>query len=774
MEYGQRSQTQSAPEKSGYRIQITGVVQGVGFRPFIYRLAQTFRLEGWVQNTSAGVFIETTAVPDQMAAFLNAIRSEQPPLARIQDIKVEETAAKVFTGFSIRPSEKMEAAFSLVPPDVAICEDCRRELFDPADHRYRYPFINCTNCGPRFSIIQDMPYDRPATTMAGFQVCSFCREEYEDPLNRRFHAQPIACPDCGPQMIFLQQGRAVAEKEAAIQLAREFIRSGKIIAIKGLGGFQLACDAANKDAVHELRRRKHRSGKAFALMAFDFPTVQKYCDVAEEEAALLTARQMPIVILPEKEPYSLSRFVSPGQKTLGVMLAYTPLHLLLCEPGEGFPELLVMTSANISEEPIVYQDDAIPRLEALADGILTHNRPIYHRMDDSVTRFNLRKPVILRRSRGYAPEPISLPGKMPSVLAGGALLKNTFTLTREDSAFVSPYIGDLENLETFQSYQAAMQHYSELFKVSPEVYACDLHPDFLSSQYMTELANRHQKPLIQVQHHHAHLAACLADNQWNESPEGRTAIGLIFDGTGLGTDEAIWGGEFLVGNYHDFTRAYHLEYVPLPGGDAAIKRPWEIALAYLHTLGFDWEEIISILGHRLPSEATQLKSILDHRIHLTDTSSMGRLFDAVSFLAGGPGVITYEGQAAIEFEAQADLSAHGSYSYQVEEDLIRVRPLFAEILKDIQSGISPGVISVRFHNTIAKVAVEICERIRNDLGIREVALSGGVWQNMVLLKKTTTALQDAGFVVLSHHQLPANDGCISYGQAVIAANGWKG
>jgi hydrogenase maturation protein HypF len=757
----------ASDEIRGIRLLANGVVQGVGFRPFVYHLAKENELTGWVQNSSAGVVMEINGPQNHLDKFLHSLESELPPLARIESLTTTPVDPAHYTVFEIRPSEKRADAFSLIPPDVAICDDCRRELFDPSNHRYRYPFINCTNCGPRFSIIQDMPYDRPATTMADFPLCPVCGAEYNNPEDRRFHAQPIACPTCGPQVSFYEQDKLLARKEEAIQLARRFIREGMIVAVKGLGGFLLACDAANETAVTELRRRKRRSDKAFALMAFDVDTIRKYCDVSPEEADLLTSRQMPIVILP-RNGTPLPAALAPGQTTLGVMLPYTPLHLLLCEPEPRYPDFLVMTSANISEEPIIYRDEEIHKLDGLADGFLTHDRPIHIRMDDSVVRFSKRQPVFLRRSRGYAPEPIPMPFPMPSILACGALLKNTFTFTKDRSAFMSPFIGDLENLETYAAFEHTLDHFHQVYKFNPDVYACDLHPDFLSTQYAQSRAAVESKPLIQVQHHHAHLAACLAENGWQG--DGKV-IGLSYDGTGLGNDNAIWGGEVLVGDYKSYSRAYHLEYLPLPGGDSAIRHPGKIALAYLCALGLPWDDQLASVKSMSRTELTILESQVGQKINTVSTSSMGRLFDAAAALAGVRQTVTYEGQAAIEFEAMADPSVQDQYLYEIASDEIKLAPLFIGLLDDIRQQKSLPVISAKFHNTIAALSVDVCYRVRTEQGIHVVALSGGVWQNLRLFEKVISRLEAGGFTVLRHHLLPPNDGCISFGQAVIAGSG---
>ncbi|NMC86208.1 MAG: carbamoyltransferase HypF, partial [Anaerolineaceae bacterium] len=526
---------------AGKKIKVTGIVQGVGFRPFVYGLAEKYALAGWVRNSSSGVDIALEGPEDALEQFLNDLQNRPPALARIDSCTAETVAVSGFTGFVIQPSLEEEGKFVPISPDMSICADCERELFDPHDRRYRYPFINCTNCGPRFSIIKDIPYDRPKTTMAGFKLCEPCQHEYENPLDRRFHAQPTACADCGPQVWLEANGRRLAEKEEAIQLARQRLREGKIVAIKGLGGYHLACDAQNETAVAELRQRKKRSDKAFALMAFSIPAIQEFCTISPAEERLLTSPQHPIVLLQKRPESHVAASVAPGQNTLGFMLPYTPLHLLLLEPEMGFPSALVMTSGNLSEEPVAFVDEeALSRLNPIADSFLMNDRPIHMRVDDSVYRIVAGQPYPIRRSRGYAPQSIALPQELPQTLAVGAELKNTFCVTRENYAFLSHHIGDLENYETLLSFEQGIEHFTRLFRIQPEVVVADLHPDYLSTRYAQNYAVEKGLQLIQVQHHHAHLAACLADNGWTSTDP---VIGFSFDGTGLGTDGRIWGSE---------------------------------------------------------------------------------------------------------------------------------------------------------------------------------------------------------------------------------------
>ncbi len=761
------------PEVAGLKVSVRGIVQGVGFRPFIHGLATRRHLTGWVRNTSSGVEIEVNGAPDALADFLRAIQQEPPSLATIDQIESQTCQPDGYTTFSIEDSQPKPGDFIPISPDVSICADCQRELFDPKDRRFRYPFINCTNCGPRFSIITDIPYDRPNTSMSSFPLCPDCQREYADPLDRRFHAQPVACPTCGPAIWFEEKGRRLSAGEDALQQAREWLRTGKILAIKGLGGFHLTCDATNPTAVAELRRRKQRVGKPFGLMAFDIDTIQRYCEVSPEEQALLQSPAHPIVVMAARPGTPIAPEAAPNQKTLGVMLPYTPLHLLLLEPAPGYPDIFVMTSANLSEEPIAYQDeDARVRLAGLADAFLMHNRPIHSRVDDSVARVIERAPYFTRRSRGYAPNPIRLAQTLPPLLAAGAELKNSFCLTRQSYAFVSHFIGDLQNYETLVSYESGIEHYERLFRIQPELIACDLHPDYLSTRYAQERSQRSGLPLIQVQHHHAHLAACLAENGWEGNDP---AIALSFDGTGLGTDGAIWGGEFLLGNYAGFERLYHLAYTPLPGGDQAVRTPARVALASLWQNDQDWDPALPPANALCYEERTALRVQLEHHLNAPLTSSIGRLFDAVSALIGICQRSTYEGQAAIELEAQVDPDEVGFYPFEItagekgESGTLDPRPMFEALTADWLAGSPARILAARFHNGLAMVTADVCRSIRTARGVTTVALSGGVWQNQVLLQKVMSELKQDGFTVLIHRRLPPNDGCIALGQALIAA-----
>jgi len=755
----------------GVKIHVNGVVQGVGFRPFIYGLAQKFDLAGWVRNTSAGVDIELDGTQEILESFIQAIKDDAPPLANIDDILVDWIDSNGFIKFEIIHSEAVMDAFQPISPDVCTCKDCLKELFDPADRRYRYPFINCTNCGPRFTIIKDIPYDRPNTTMAPFEMCKACGLEYSNPLDRRFHAQPVACPECGPK-IWLEynsgEKKVNLEGENAIVETQKLLCQGKIIAIKGLGGFHLACDANNVQAVAELRHRKLRVDKPFALMISDSATVDKYCFLNDEARELLESHPRPIVLLERKPGATIALEAAPGQNTLGVMLPYTPLHYLLFDTDQF--EVLVMTSGNVSEEPIVTDnDDARTRLNSMADAFLMHNRDIHIRCDDSVVREFEDEIIPIRRSRGYAPFPVRLNFEPPALLACGAELKNTFCITRNNYAFLSQHIGDLENFETLDSYERGISHFEHLFRVEINALAHDLHPDYLATRYALKRADLEDLPSFAVQHHHAHVVACMAENKL---PGDKPIIGVAFDGTGYGEDGTIWGGEFLISDFFSFQRVAHLKTILIPGGDLAVREPWRLALAWLEQTGEPWDENLPPV-HPLMVETAlngvfrqQLKTGLNSPI----TSSLGRLFDAVSALTGTRLYVNYEAQAAIEFETLVDPFEMVKYDFEIGSENIDPAPLIRSIVKDIRNRIPVSNIAARFHNGVAEMTSQVCRNIRNQAGISEVVLSGGVWQNLTLLKTTIALLRADGFQIYFHKVVPTNDGGVALGQAVVAAS----
>jgi hydrogenase maturation protein HypF len=749
------------------RISVRGVVQGVGFRPFVYQLAVKHNLRGWVRNTSEDVKIEVEGGARDIERFMDGLREQSPPLAHIEAIAVENGPPAGYAKFEIKASTAVAGKYQLVSPDIATCPDCLREIFDPADRRYRYPFTNCTNCGPRFTIIADIPYDRPNTTMKAFKMCPECQKEYDNPLDRRFHAQPNACPVCGPQLELTDARGENIVCADIISKTGELLREGKVVAVKGLGGFLLACDATSERAVRRLRQRKNRPAKPLAIMVTDLDKARQHCEINDAEAGLLASPGSPIVLMKWREDSSISKAVAPGLRYLGVMLPYTPLHHLLLRET-GIP--LVMTSGNISEEPIAQDnDEALRRLGEIADYFLRHNRDIYARFDDSVMTVEDGETRPVRRARGYAPYPVHLPYKSRQVLGCGAEEKNTFCLTRDNFAFVSQHIGDMENLETLEHFTNTIELYQKLFRIKPEIIAHDMHPEYLPTRYARELAEKEKIPLVPVQHHHAHIASCLADNGI-KGP----AIGVSFDGTGYGADGRIWGGEFLVADYEQYQRMAYIEYLPLPGGALAIKRPYRTAIGYLLALGID-------AGRELPpftrADEVELKIIQDQiekNINTPSTSSMGRLFDVVSALTGVRCVIEYEAQAAIDLETCASRAYDetGGYPFSVIKQegmsIVKIHDLMTAIIDDLHYNTGQAVIAARFHNTVARMIVELCQAISSETGLNEVALSGGVFQNRLLLAKARAQLESAGLTVYTHHQVPCNDGGISLGQVAIA------
>lgn len=745
---------------------MTGVVQGVGFRPFVYQLAHRHHLTGWVCNTSAGVDIEVEGPSNSLVRFLADLESEAPPMARIENVTVDDHPPNGYRQFEIRHSVALEGEYQLISPDVATCEDCLRELLDPQDRRYRYPFTNCTNCGPRFTIIEDIPYDRRQTTMRHFVMCPDCQREYDDPMDRRFHAQPNACPVCGPRLCLTDERGARISSADEITTAVQLLGEGKILAIKGLGGFHLACDATSEATVRCLRQRKGRPAKPMAVMMATLKDVKADCLVSRAEEELLTSPRRPIVLLSWKDDSTVSRLVAPGNRYLGVMLPYTPLHhVLLGEVGRP----LVMTSGNMSEEPIAIEnDEAVERLRGIADYSLLHDRDIYARYDDSVCMVVRGKSQPLRRSRGYAPFPIHLPFKARQVLACGTELKNTFCATKEQYAFLSPHIGDMENLETLEHFDTSIELYKRLFRLEPEIVAYDMHPDYLATRYALSLDGDLKS--VPVQHHHAHIVSCMVDNGAQDE-----VIGVALDGTGYGTDGRIWGGEFLVTDYRSFRRVAHLEYVPLPGGEVAIRRPYRMTIGHLYSLLGDegLNAALPFLGRVDEAEMGIVKQQIDKRINAPLTSSCGRLFDAVSALLGFRGAVSYEGQAAIELEIMAGGEDDGShYPFRVLEEggikIVQLTELWQDVLNDLLSQVPPPTIALKFHTTLARLIVDVCRQVAADTGLHRVALSGGCFQNRLLLTKTMDALLDAGFEVLTHRQVPCNDGGVSLGQAAIA------
>jgi hydrogenase maturation protein HypF len=744
-------------------IEITGIVQGIGYRPFVYNLALAHAIRGWVLNNEKGVLIEAEGETEALALFLEGLKKLAPPLARIETLKTEPLEPQGYACFEIRESKRASKSFTLISPDVATCDACLAELLSPSDFRHHYPFINCTLCGPRFTIIKDIPYDRRKTTMDPFTMCPICRKEYENPLDRRFHAQPNACPACGPSLRLVdRQGETLPGD--ALYRTLDLLQQGSIVAVKGIGGFHLVCNAENDEAVSTLRSRKYREDKPFAVMCRDMDEVRAHCHARREEERLLCGPEKPIVILERKKDSSVAQGVAPFQTTLGVMLPYSPLHHLLLR---GPLKCLVMTSGNVSDEPIAYKnEEASERLSQIADYFLFHDRDIHMRCDDSVVRVFQDRPYMLRRSRGYVPFPVKLSFDLEMILACGAEVKNTFSLSRGPYVFMSHHIGDLESAETLLSFEQGIEHYKNLFSIEPTVVAYDLHPEYLSTKYALSLEGILK---VGVQHHHAHVVSAMAENGLDGE-----VIGVALDGTGFGNDGTLWGGEFLRADLGDFQRVAHLKQVSMPGGFMVIKEPWRMAWAYLFEafgekaldLDLDWSR------RRDPRKCGILRRMIEKRVNSPLTSSMGRLFDAVSSLLSIRDTVNYEGQAAVELQMTADPDEKEEYPFgiQQKETLLVVDPLEAVrgIVKDLMRGCSPSYISGKFHRTMARLVVETCRAIRLKTGLERVVLSGGVFQNALLLALVFEGLSNYGFEVHSHRLVPTNDGGISLGQAVIA------
>ena len=742
----------------GVRAHVTGIVQGVGFRPFVWREATARGVSGWVGNDASGVVLEAEGDPEAVASLLHALRTP-PPLARVDAVRSHVLALQGHVGFAVRPSATVGTRAALVPPDTATCESCLGELRDPGDRRFGHPFLCCTDCGPRYTIVRAVPYDRARTTMAHFAMCPDCAAEYADPADRRFHAEAVCCPACGPTLRLLGAGRTELPGNPLTR-AVELLRDSNVLAVKGIGGYHLVVAARDAAAVAALRARKHREDRPFALMVADLAAAEELCDVGPLEESLLVSPARPIVLLARRRDADVAPVVAPGAPTLGVMLPYTPLHALLLD-AYGGP--LVVTSGNRSDEPIAFtDDDALDRLAAVADAFLLHDRPIRTRVDDSVVRVVAGRVLPLRRSRGHVPRPLPLPVPSPQpVLACGAALKSTFCLTRGGQAFVSHHVGDLDEYATYTSYVDGIEHLQQLLEVRPLVVAHDLHPGYPSTAYAHELAD---VELLGVQHHHAHIASCLADNGVSER-----VIGVAFDGLGLGSDGTAWGGEFLLADLTGFTRAAHLAPVAMPGGDAATRQPWRMAAAHLDAAYAGQVppglEVVARQGGRWE----QVLSVARSGVHAPVTSSAGRLFDAVSSLLGVRDVVTYEGQAAVELEHAADPTELGSYPVPVVDGVVDVGALVRALSDDLRRGTAVPVLAGRFHNALADVVADVCGRLRDASGLTTVALSGGVFQNALLVTRCLDRLESAGFSVLTHQQVPPNDGGISLGQAAVAA-----
>ncbi len=753
---------------SRVRARIEGTVQGVGFRPYVYRLADELGVAGHVLNDSRGVVVEVEAPSETVERFLARLALEAPPLANVERVTSEQLEELGERGFSIRESPAGGEPRAAVTSDSATCDDCLAELFDPADRRFRYPFTNCTNCGPRFTIVVDVPYDRPHTTMAGFEMCPACLAEYGDPANRRFHAQPNACPDCGPQVRLVFAGGLWVEDAGArdaLEATARALLDGAIVAVKGIGGFHLACRADDEQTVAELRARKHREDKPFALMAPDLDTVRDLVDLKPPELELLLDGARPIVLARRRPDAPVGESVAPGSTELGVMLPYSPLHhVLLADAGTS----LVMTSGNVSDEPIAFDnEEACERLAEIADVFLLHDRPIETRTDDSVVRHADGRRVLLRRSRGHVPSTLKLPldcGR--HLLACGAELKNTFALAKDGNAWVGHHVGDLKNYETLRSFVTGIDHFERLFAVEPEVVAHDLHPEYLSTKHALE---REGARLVGVQHHHAHLAACLA-----EHGETGPALGAIFDGTGYGEDGTVWGGELLFGDLMGFERAGMLFPLRMPGGEAAIRQPWRMACAWLAASFEESPRAPQALAGQVKRDSwDQVARLAGNGLAAPLTTSAGRLFDAVAALCGLRAEVNYEGQAAVDLEAACDPSEQRGYPLPLLDDggplVMDARPLIRAVSADLAGGVPVGTIAARFHNALAAATARACALAAERRGIDTVVLSGGVFQNRRLLGRTASLLADGGLRVLTPERLPPNDGGIAYGQLAVAA-----
>lgn len=795
--------TDFSQPRQRWRMRARGIVQGVGFRPFVFTLASRYGLTGYVGNDNAGVFIEVEGPVDLLDHFRQQLIDEAPVLAHIETVMVELVALRYDQKFQILESQADSTVSTHVPPDVSICDNCLQELLNPQDRRYRYPFINCTHCGPRFTIIQRIPYDRANTTMSAFEMCPACAAEYHDPHSRRFHAQPIACSQCGPILEYIGPGViASTTGEQALAAAQVSLRAGQIVAVKGLGGFHLACDATNNAAVATLRERKGRVDKPFAVMVRSLAQARQIAWVDDAAAELLASSQRPIVLLRKRPDSSLSNLIAPGNSYIGLMLPYTPLHHLLLEDSH----LLVMTSGNHAGEPIAFEnDEAQERLGSLADAFLLHNRPIQTPCDDSVFRISKGQPIPIRRSRGYTPLAVKLAFTTPAsvqqhslptatssetvVLATGAELKNAFCLTHQGDALLSQHIGDMENLETLTAFERAQAHFCDFYHIRPQAIVCDLHPNYLTTRWAETYAQKQGIPLLRVQHHHAHIASVMAENELDGN---QPVIGLCLDGTGYGTDGAIWGGEVLIADYASFKRVAYLKPVPLLGGDLAIKHPYRMALAYLWSCHFPWDEDLPPVIACPSNERGVLARQLASGFQRIPTTSAGRLFDAVASLIGLRHTVTYEAQAAIELEGIASEEASNAYTFHIQtvqpgtkwmpvysttpETALMIDPgqVLASIISDLRAGVSSGIIAARFHDGLVNVLVSVCQRLQAFGYGSRVALSGGVFQNVRLLSTLKQRLQEVGFTVFEHKFVPANDAGLALGQAVIGAQHFSG
>jgi hydrogenase maturation protein HypF len=751
------------------RIRVVGVVQGVGFRPFVHRVATELGLAGFVGNDTEGVVIEVEGDATSVARLEARLTADAPPLARIFGVEGTPLDPRGSAGFRIVESDSSDTVSTFVSPDIAVCDDCLAEMSNPADRRYRYPFTNCTNCGPRFTITRRLPYDRPNTTMCDFPLCDTCAAEYDDPADRRFHAQPVACASCGPRLWFEGATGTVEGTDAALAAAQASLARGEVVAIKGLGGYHLACDATSPAAIETLRRRKQRAHKPLAVMVRDLATAHALALISRPEAARLCSPERPIVLLARRNGSPLAEPVAPGHPHIGLLLPYTPLHHLLFCPVPGAaaaaPSMVVMTSGNLTDEPICFDDaDARRRLGRIADTWLVHDRPIHVPCDDSVVRMAGREELPIRRSRGFAPLPVRLPFEVAPVLAMGGELKNTFCLAAGRHAWVSQHIGDMGSLETQIAFERSTRQFGDIYRIQPPHLAADAHPGYQTRRWADD---RSTAPVVLVQHHHAHIAAVMVEH---EVPADGHVIGFAFDGTGYGSDGAIWGGEVLLAGYEDFIRATHLRYVPWPGGDASVRKPYRAALAHLWAAGLEWAPDLPPVRAPAEPERRVLRRQLERDVSCIPTSSMGRLFDAVSSLLGVCHVATYEAQAAIELEwiAAAHLDRARPYAFGQADGAIDPAPLLRDLIGDLRRGCPVGPMAAGFHLAVATLIAEWADRLRQQTGIEQVALSGGVFQNLLLLGLAGQALAQRDLEVLTHRLVPSNDGGLALGQAAVA------
>jgi hydrogenase maturation protein HypF len=745
-----------------YQIHIQGLVQGVGFRPFIHRLTNKFGLTGWVENSNNGVKLEVNCTENQLNTYLESIKNEAPPAATILSMKTLQVENREYEKFTIRLSSDVSNEITLISPDIAVCNECLQDL-ETQSHRINYPLVNCTNCGPRFSIIRELPYDRKKTTMSEFEMCTVCQSEYNDISDRRFHAQPVACHSCGPHYT-LHSDETTENFAEILSILSKIIESGGIAAIKGIGGFHLMCDAMNNSAVQRLRELKLREGKPFAVMFRNLEALDLYTYVNQTEKKILTSWQRPIVLLNLKK--LLSAQVSVGLNRVGVMLPYMPFHYLFFKQTRL--DAIVLTSGNFSDEPILIDNqEAIHQFSGKVDAIITYNRDIYNRTDDSVLQVIDDKIQILRRSRGFAPSPIIMNLSTEGIFAVGAELVNCFAIGKGNQAILSQHIGDLKNVETFDFYKETYYRFAQLFRFTPEIVVTDLHPDYLSSKFASFIHEQFpDSKIVTVQHHHAHIAACMAENQINEK-----VIGIAMDGVGMGTDGKIWGGEFFIADLFDFERVAHFEYVSIPGGDVVAVEPWRAAVGYLYKVyGNEMFDLPIVLNQKIPKKKLELVTqMIDKQINSPKSSSAGRLFDAISAITGVCLISTFHAEAPMRLESCINEGCFEYYSTSINNSSISFNSAIKEIINDVRKEIPTGEISRKFHFTVVNVIIKVIQSISNKTGLKNVVLSGGTFQNVFLLKQTMKELNNLGYRVFCHKEVPSNDGGLALGQLAIAA-----